>query len=138
MLLVIGVVIKFVSFFFLLKHMGYLGIVYSSFLNISLLMLASMLVLKWKYHLRYKTVYLNLLKILFCAFVVCGVYSLMQTIGIRFTYTSRMITMFLLGIYGIVGVLVYLFTSLLVKLPQSVFEKSSREIRALITRKGVR
>lgn len=132
LLLLASVAIKYFSFFILIKNMGYLGLVYSSFFNILFILLGSLLIIKIKYQVDYKSVVLNLFRIVFSSLTISGSFAILNYLGLVFNNNSRMITMLLLMAYGVVGILVYIISSLWIGSIQSIFNKTFKELKKLI------
>ena len=132
--LVIGTIIKFVSFFLFIKMFGYVGMVYSTAFSSIVVILMNLFVLKLRYHIDYKNVIKHIFMMVIGSLVSCLPLLIAYT-GFTFTYDGRIMCIVILAIYGILSLLIYLGVTALFGLPQTLMNKSFKDILNKILRK---
>lgn len=126
--LFVGFVIKCATFYPLLKYTGYTGAITSSILCSLAIIYLDLAKLKNKFGVTYGATAIRLLKIVLACLAMNGVFVLLKLAGFTVVETSRLMALVQLAVYGILGVLVYLYVANMLKLPQAIFRKSLKEI----------
>ena len=121
--LVVGFVVKAVTFFPLMRLQGYVGAITSSVLCSLTIIFLSLTKIQNKYNIKYRKILVRMVKMLIGCMCMNGVYALFKFVGITALASSRLLSLVELGLMGICGIAVYLFTTSLMKLPQAVFHK---------------
>ncbi len=127
-LMIISGIVKFISFFILIKYFGYNGIIYSSFLSIFTTFILGLYLLKIKFNLEYTKIVVNFLKVLFSSITINAIFVLLKFIGFDFNYTNRFTIFLQLAVYGILGILIYIFCGEILNINQDIFKKSFKEL----------
>lgn len=126
--LLIGFVIKVISFFILIDLFGYSGAITSSILTSLVVIFLNLRIIKKDYHVSYRVVGNQLLRIIVCLAGMLVGFTILNLMGLNPVYYSRFTALILLGMYGIAGLVIYYFISDKLKLPQSIFKTSGKEI----------
>lgn len=122
-LLSFSVLIKYLSFFLLIDKLGYLGLIYSSFFSILFVLISSIVIIKIKFNINYKDIFINFIKIIFNSFVLVGGFAIFNYLGLVFDNQNRIQTMFLLMVYGILAIFLYIIASIHNNTLQTIFGK---------------
>lgn len=106
-MLIIGTVFKAITFLWLIKTIGHLGIIYSSFANtfVCIVIAFSILILEFKINL--KRHFKNSLVITLSVSMMCVVLLCLSNF-LKFTYTNRFLDLIILGVYGLIGLVIYI------------------------------
>ncbi|MBR2577671.1 MAG: polysaccharide biosynthesis C-terminal domain-containing protein, partial [Erysipelotrichaceae bacterium] len=128
-----SILVKLVTFFFLVRACGALGMTYSSAISSTVAIIAYLLILKKKFRISFALTLRRSLFILLSALIaiapVAGIASL-----IPFAYTSRLLDLLRMGICGIIMVVLYLAVSSKLGLPQIIFGIKKVTPRELLKR----
>jgi O-antigen/teichoic acid export membrane protein len=117
----IGFIVKIATFFPLIYIFGYPGAIISSVLCSLVIILLDILMINKQYHIQFRP---TLYKILFMSIGLAAMYGsfmLLRFIGLSVVDQPRIIATLELGIYGIVGLIVYLLTTSYFHIPQTIF-----------------
>ncbi|MEG0177356.1 oligosaccharide flippase family protein [Anaerorhabdus sp.] len=118
--LFIGFVVKVVSFFLLIDMFGYSGALTSSILTSIVVIFLNLQLIQNKYHVHYGRTFKRFFRICLCLFAMNGSFVLLRLIGLDAVGNGKLYGVFILGIYGIVGMGVYYFTSACLGLPKAI------------------
>lgn len=132
--LIISLFAKFIFFVALLKMIGYLGLNYSSLIYYAIPFIYGLFLISKIYGLNYKKSFYKALILILISFTMNAGYFFLQTIGFNFTYTKRIYDMFVLGIYGFVGLIIFILVSWNLNIPQNIFHKDFNDIKKLFKR----
>lgn len=119
--LIVGFIVKLVTFYPMIKYLGYTGAILSSVLTSVIIIFLNLQCIQIKFRVNYQRVLIRLFKIIICLLAVNGAFYVLQLLGIGFACVSKLDTFINLAIYGIVGFIVYIYTTSLLKLPQRIF-----------------
>ena len=133
--LAVTFVVKFVSFFSLVKTMGYPGAIVSSCLASCVLIFLSLKAINNRYGVTYGKLVLHFIKVMISCLAMNGVFVIFNLFGIDGTYGSLIENFLILGIKGIAGVGVYVWVSFMLNLPQALLHKNTKGIINLIKSK---
>ena len=123
--LFVGFVVKCISFYPLIRYTGYSGAITSSVLCSATIIYLCLAKISNRFDVNYSLTLKRALKMLVCCLCMNGGFALLKLIGFSITESSRGIALLQMGVYGIVGASIYVYTTLLMKLPQSIFHFSS-------------
>ncbi|MBR2669304.1 MAG: oligosaccharide flippase family protein [Solobacterium sp.] len=126
--LCVGFIVKCVSFYPLIRYFGYIGAILSSVLCSATIIFLDLSKIKNKFDVTYGGVWVRLFKMIIACICMNAVFAVFKLIGFQISETSRVVALGQLAVYGICGVLMYLYVSSLMKLPQAIFGKSMKEI----------
>lgn len=115
-----SIMIKFISFFFLVKHFGANGMTFSSLLSSLFVIGAYLLILKKRFGIRFVQSLKRGLIILICALIAC-LPCIIADYFIPFEYSSRLLDILKMGGIGIVFISLYYLISAKINLPQHIF-----------------
>ncbi len=118
--LFIGFLVKAVSFYPLIRTFGYSGAITSSVLTSVVVIFLNLQHISNKFKVNYKRTFIRLLKMFLSLIAMNGGFALLKIAGLNAVGSGRLIGLFILGIYGILGMLIYFYTSYALKLPQSI------------------
>ena len=126
--LILGTIAKAISFVILIKYMGYLGIIYSSF--VSTITCIGLGIYTLTRHFKYdiKKDLPTLVKLILSSLTMVVVYFALNLLGLRFTYSSRLIDLILLAVYGSVSLLLYLLCTNYLQLIKEIFNTGLGEL----------
>lgn len=135
--LAIGFAVKCITFYPLMKFQGYTGAITSSVLCSLTIIFLSLHKIKKEFNIHYKRIMKRLLRILIaCAFMVV-VYALCKGFGPSMTGHGRVIALAELAVVGIAGILVYLWVSIKLRLPESIFHMNAKDmLRSILHKNG--
>ncbi len=126
--LFIGFLIKIVSFFVFINIFGYSGAITSSILTSLIVIYLNLRIIKDRYHVNYRRVGIRLFRISVGLLGMLISFLVLNQVGVRPVNHGRGIALFLLGLYGIVGMLVYYGITAYLKLPQAIFKISGSQL----------
>lgn len=121
--LLISALVKFISFFILIRLFGYNGMIYSTALASMIAIILNLYIIERHYHVRYGRIFRRLTVTVFGALLSCLPLLLMYA-GIGFNYQSRVLCIVMLGIFGILSLLIYLAYSTYTGMFEMIFGKS--------------
>ena len=133
--LILGFMIKLISFYPMIRYFGYTGAILSSVLTSVVLIFLNLQCISNKYNISYKRVALRAIKMLACILAMNGAFVILKYLGFDFACTSKSFTFIQLAIYGICGILVYFYCSYLLRLPQKIFNIDLNKIKRMILKK---
>ncbi len=126
--LFIGFLVKLVSFFILIHFFGYTGAITSSILTSFVVVYLNLRIIQKEYFVRYRQVFSQFLRIIICLGAMSLGFFILNWLGIQPITQTRFIALIQVGIYGVVGLLIYYGVSEYLKLPQDIFKTSGKEI----------
>ncbi|MCF0109477.1 MAG: polysaccharide biosynthesis protein [Erysipelotrichaceae bacterium] len=118
--LCIGFLVKLISFFPLIHFTGYVGAITSSALTSLVIIFLDLTLLSNKFDIDYTRCAVRFAKMCVCLIAMNGSFALLRLVGLDACGGSRFMGVIILGIYGIVGMGVYYYTSSVFKLPQNI------------------
>ena len=127
--------VKLISFFPLVNKMGYPGAIVSSCLASCVLIFLSLKAINNKYGVTYGKLALHFFKIMICCLAMNGVFVIFDIFGIDGTYGSLVENFIILGIKGVLGIAVYLWTSFMLHLPQVLLHTNTKGVINLVKSK---
>ena len=123
-----GFLIKAATFYPMMKYTGYTGAITSSiFCSLSIIYL-DLAKLSSKFGVSYRQTGVYFLRILTACLAMNGGFAILRILGFTITEASRIKALIQLGVYGIVGMVIYLAAANMLKIPQGIFRKSLKEI----------
>ncbi len=123
--LLIGFIVKCVSFYPMIQAFGYIGAINSSVLTSCVIIFLNLQCISNRFSVNYQRVLIRGIKMIICLLAVNGAFFLLNYCGLSFNYESKAMTFVMLAIYGIVCVIVYVYTTALLRLPQKIFNFTS-------------
>lgn len=131
--LIVATLVKFISFFPLVKIFGLYGVIYSGCLYYGLQIIFYLYNLKIKFNVNVKTSVKRFIFITICSLLsIVPAYIINYFVG--FDYTSRFKDIVLMGIYGIEILIIYYLTTVYLKLPQIIFNIKDINPKSLFNR----
>lgn len=115
-----GVLLKFALFVPMIVWFGYKGSIYSNAINQLVLFLINMYLIKLNYKVHYKRTVRRVIFMFFGLMAMQLSFFALNAIGLYVVDQGRFIALIELGVYGVVGVLAYLFTTSYFRLPQKI------------------
>lgn len=115
-----GVLLKFALFVPMIVWFGYKGSIYSNAINQLVLFLINMYLIKLNYKVHYKRTVRRVIFMFFGLMAMQVSFFALNAIGLYVVDQGRFIALIELGVYGVVGVLAYLFTTSYFRLPQKI------------------
>lgn len=115
-----GVLLKFALFVPMIVWFGYKGSIYSNAINQLVLFLINMYLIKLNYKVHYKRTVRRVIFMFFGLMAMQVSFFVLNAIGLHVVDQGRFIALIELGVYGVVGVLAYLFTTSYFRLPQKI------------------
>lgn len=115
-----GVILKFVLFVPMIVWLGYKGSIYSNAINQLVLFIINMALIKMNYKVHYTRTIRRVILMFIGLFAMQLSFFGLNAIGLHVIDQGRFIALIELGVYGVVGVLVYLITTSYFKLPQKI------------------
>ncbi len=119
--MVIGFLVKFVTFFPLIKYTGYSGAITSSALCSLTIMGLNLVAIKNSYDVDYSPYWDHLKKMAVGVLCMYLSFKLLWLFGIRVTDQPRLIALVELGVYGVVGVAAYVLSTSFLHVPEDIF-----------------
>ena len=116
----IAVIFKFIVFIPLILWFGYRGSIFSNALNQLLLFMINMALIKKTYHVKFGR---SLRRISLMIIGLLGMqmsFMFLDLIGLQVLDQSRLVALVELGVYGLVGILVYVGITGFLQLPQNI------------------
>ncbi|MFV0380514.1 MAG: oligosaccharide flippase family protein [Anaerorhabdus sp.] len=133
--LLVGFIIKFLSFFLMIRTFGYIGALTSTVLASITIIYFNLRCINKTYFVNYK----NLLKLCFKIFVsLCAMaitIIILNNIGINLVVYSRFTAALILAFYGIISITVFVFISNYLGLPKELFNLDLKELFSKIVKK---
>lgn len=132
--LAIGFAMKFVTFFFLIDWFGYTGAITSSVITGLIVIVLNLSYIKKKHQISFKSFYRNLLIIAIGLISMNGMFVVLRWIGLDGIGSSKIMAIVQLGIFGILGGVVYFMTTAFFQLPQRIFKMSLSKLLGKLKR----
>ncbi len=131
----VGFAVKCITFYPLIKYTGYTGSITSSILCSATIIYLCLAKIKNKFDVEYAATGKRMLKMLLCCICMNGIFAVLRLIGFNFSETNRGMALLQLAVYGLAGMIVYFYTTSLMKIPQAIFHVSFGEgIKKMIRR----
>ncbi len=127
-ILLIGFVFKGISIIPLIYYTGYSGAITSSAITTFIIIMLDVIVIKRKYHVSFKYTIRKMLLMLISLLAMYGSFELLKLIGLNAIQESWLLSIFNLGVFGLIGIIVYIGVSCILQLPQSIFKKDFSSI----------
>lgn len=126
--LLIGFIVKVVSFFPMIKAFGYSGAITSSVLTSLVIIYLNLQHISNRYKVNYTMTVVRLLKMCVALIAMNGSFAILRLLGLEVVGDSRITGLFILGIYGVIGCLVYYYASSMLNLPQKILGITLKDI----------
>ena len=136
--LIIGFVVKLITFFPLVKYTGFSGAITSSVVTSLVIIFLNLNLIKKKYKVQYTRVWRRLGAIAIGLIAMNGCFVLLRWAGLTVVNASRIVGVLQLAAYGILGMLTYVITTAFFRLPQHLFHMSLPAMVRRMTRRFVR
>ena len=108
--LLIGTVIKFVSFFLLMNVFGSYGLILSTALASGFVIIFNLGILKANYQVNYSALLKNLFMMIIFA-LISAAPLLLNAVGFGFIYNNRFLCIAILAVYGLLSLTIYILLS---------------------------
>ena len=118
--LLIGFIVKITSFYPMIKAFGYSGAIFSSVLTSIVVIYLNLQHISNRYKVEYGRTIMRFLKMCVALIAMNGSFVILKMIGLNAVGDSRVVGLLVLGIYGVVGALVYYYATSMMKLPQNI------------------
>lgn len=126
--LFIGFLVKVITFFPLMRLIGYSGSIYSSVLCSMTIIFLTLTKLQNRYEVSYKTTWVRFFKMLLaCCFMNGFIFPIQRFFPV--VETSRVLALLQLGAYGILALGGYFYFTYMMKLPQAIFHFDMNKLR---------
>lgn len=122
--LFIGFIVKLLSFYPLIHTFGYSGAITSSVLTSLVVIFLNLQHISNKYKVNYSKTFIRLFKMIIALFAMNGGFAILRMLGLNIIDGGRIIGLLKLMVYGVVGMIIYLYTTSVLKLPKAIFGKS--------------
>ena len=126
--LFVGFLIKCATFYPLMRATGYAGAITSSVLCSLAIIYLSLAKISNKFGVNYMQTLRRMGKIFLCCLCMNGGFAILKLVGFAVSEESRGMALWQLAVYAVVGMVIYFFTSSLMKLPQSIFRVSVKDL----------
>ncbi len=133
LVLILSCIVKIASFFFCVRNWGAYGMIYSSVLCTSTVIICYLLILRKRFGLSFRHTVRKAIMIVGISFIMVIPAYLIHRL-IAFGFTSRLKDVLLMGGLGILMVAIYYLLSVQMHLPQEVFQIEDPSIRNLLKR----
>ncbi len=130
-ILLLSFVVKFGSFFPMVREYHAEGMVYSTVLCSLVAIGLYIFILKEKFRLKQKGIFICTVKIVICSLTVVVLFTIIRNF-IPFGQISRLLNLGILGVLGIGMALTYLFITSKLKLPQEILQLEDVSIKGLL------
>ncbi|MCR5229331.1 MAG: polysaccharide biosynthesis C-terminal domain-containing protein [Solobacterium sp.] len=134
----VGFAVKCITFYPLIRYTGYTGSITSSILCSATIIYLCLAKIKNKFDVEYAATGKRMLKMILCCICMNGIFAIFRLLGFGFSETSRTTALLQLAAYGLAGMIVYFYTTSLMKIPQAIFHMSFSEGIRKILGKGRR
>lgn len=131
-----GFVVKCATFYPLMALMGYTGAIVSSCLCSATIIILSLMKIRKEFHIKYKRIMKRAIRMLIACFAMNGVFALWNMFGPSWVSGGRIICLLELAVVGIVGIIVYVLVSEMMKLPKAVFHMSVKQMAKRYLHRG--
>ena len=119
--LIVGFIVKFITFFLMIKYFGYSGAITSSALTSIVVIFLNLQHISNKFKVNYAKTFVRFLKMLVSCIAMNGGFAILKLVGLTIDGKGQLMALLVLCVYGIVGMAIYYYTSSLMKLPQNIF-----------------
>ena len=123
-----GVLLKFALFVPLIVWFGYKGSIYSNAINQLVLFLINMYLIKLNYKVHYSRTVRRVIFMIIGLMAMQLSFFALNAVGLHVIDQGRFIALIELGIYGVVGVIVYLITTSYFRLPQKILNLDLKKL----------
>lgn len=123
--LFIGFVVKCITFYPLIRYTGYSGAITSSVLCSMTIIYLCLAKISNKFDVNYKLTAIRACKMLLACLCMNGAFVVMRMAGFSIVENHRLLAVGQMAVYALVGIVVYLYVTSLMKVPQSIFHISS-------------
>ena len=104
----------------MIKAFGYSGAIFSSVLTSIVVIYLNLQHISNRYKVEYGRTIMRFLKMCVALIAMNGSFVILKMIGLNAVGDSRVVGLLVLGIYGVVGALVYYYATSMMKLPQNI------------------
>lgn len=125
--LLIGFVVKLITFFLFIKLFDYTGAISSSIVTSLVVIGLNLRAIHKTYHVHYRETMNRFLQICVGVLGMAITFVMLKKLGLYSVGEGRFITILMLVIYGTIGLVVYLYITSLFRLPQALFGKNSSD-----------
>lgn len=132
----IGFLIKAITFYPLIWLTGYTGAITSSILCSFAITFYSLRFIQKEYHLSYRKVLIHLIRMLVASGLMILTYWLLSLVGLDGMANSRILSLGLLAIVGMIGVLVYVLAADVMQLTKIVFKQDLKGLWKRVIQRG--
>ncbi|NCB32837.1 MAG: polysaccharide biosynthesis protein [Erysipelotrichia bacterium] len=122
--LCVGFAVKCLTFYPLIKAIGYGGAVMSSVACSMTIIYLSLAKVKNKFGVSYKHTLIRFFKMMIGCLAMNGIFSLLHLAGFNVVETSRVIAGLQIAVYTVAGIAVYAYVTSVMKVPQAIFHRS--------------
>jgi len=133
--LLIGFVIALVTIYPFVMWFGFPGVILSSVVSSLYIMAANLYRIHENTDFSFRTLMKRLLVILLGIAAMQTVFMLLRLMGLNVVQPSRLLSLFYLGIYGVLGVAAYIGMTGLFSLPQILFNTNLEKLKAKVLRR---
>lgn len=123
-----GFAVKCITFYPLMAIMGYTGAIVSSCLCSATIIICSLLKIRKEFSVKYRRICKRTIRMMISCFAMNGVYALWNMFGPSWVSGGRIVCLIELAIVGSLGIVVYVITSDMMKLPKAVFHVSLKSM----------
>lgn len=132
----VGFLVKCITFYPLIKIMGYAGAIVSSALCSLTVIYLSLVKIHNKFDAHYGRIGIRALKMCIGCIAMNGVFAIARLLGFFDVSAGRIAVLLQLAAAGILGALVYLFVTELMKLPKAVFHMDLKHVAGRLLRRA--
>ena len=123
---------KLISFFPMVQYMGWQGAILSSALASCVLIFLSLKAINNRFGMSYWKNILHLFKVMVCVVAMNGVFVIFDLLGIDVSTSGIVVNFLILALKGSLGILVYVWVSFLLHLPQVLLHRNTKGILNVI------
>ena len=123
---------KLISFFPMVQYMGWQGAILSSALASCVLIFLSLKAINNRFGMSYWKNILHLFKVMVCVAAMNGVFVIFDLLGIDGSTSGIVVNFLILALKGSLGILVYVWVSFLLHLPQVLLHRNTKGILNVI------
>ena len=123
---------KLISFFPMVQYMGWQGAILSSALASCVLIFLSLKAINNRFGMSYWKNILHLFKVMVCVVAMNGVFVIFDLLGIDGSTSGIVVNFLILALKGSLGILVYVWVSFLLHLPQVLLHRNTKGILNVI------
>lgn len=137
LVLLFSCLVKILTFFPCVKFFGAYGMIYSSFLCTSSVIILYLFILRRRFHIGFRNTLRRMIMITGISFMMAVPAYLIHRIipfGFEAGFKNRLLDIGIMGVLGILMVAIYYFLSVSVRLPQVIFNIEEPSIKKLLSR----